>query len=474
MPKAKIQTVLDKLATKNERILRVPLQEWMDFASKQIRGDLARKFKKDIAAELTDWEFIEGNGKRTLKPATLKIMQSGGNQAYKHLAIAGSFDVLNVRAIKAADKFCAKLVTNVTQKTKEGVRAYISAGIKAGESMPTIARKLRPFVGLTKPQTESIINARKLLTEKRPDLSAAQIDKRITTYTNKTHRRRMEDIARTETARAQNIGYCQGLEDVGVAEAEFQIAATDFCEDCEALNHTRYPIAEAGGIIPVHPKCRCAMLPVVGEKTISETLASPPAELRPAIPKPKLPGIPSIPKPKPRIEPGKLTVADEKVLRRYTTEEGFDAVSRAQRGLKLDPVYFEISTKEALALGDKIQAAAVKLTAKPGKAYRGLSFTTEKEQQKFLSQFKVGKTWESKTLQSTTEMKGYAQQFLEETAAGHPRDPAKGILLNIKHKTGRSLVRFSDNPDEAEILLMKGSKYKVVKIKNNEVFLVEI
>lgn len=279
MPNTKIQTVLDNLATRNKRILQLALHTWMLFAQRRIQQDLAAKFKKDITSELTDWRFIESQGQKTLKPATLKIMQSGGNQAYKQLAVTGSFDVLNVNAIKAADKFCAKLIKDVTVNTKQGVRTYISAGVKAGKSMPKIARELRPLVGLTKLQTESVINFRRILEERRPDFSVAQIDRKVMTYTNKTHRRRMENIARTETARAQNIGYAQGLEEVGVVEAEFRVAPTDACDECLALDKTRYPVAEAAELIPVHPRCRCAILPVVGEKAIDETLMSAPLEL---------------------------------------------------------------------------------------------------------------------------------------------------------------------------------------------------
>lgn len=279
MPETKIQVILDNLANRNERILRIALHTWMLSAQRQIQQALTTKFKKDITSDLTNWDFIEDQGTRTLKPATLKIMQTGGNQAYKQLAVAGSFDILNVRAVKAADKFCANLVKDVTANTRKGVRTYIREGIKAGKAMPKIAKELRPLVGLTGRQTESIINYRKLLVEKRPDLSAAQVDKRVMTYTNKTHRRRMENIARTETARAQNIGYAQGLEEVGVVETEFKIAPTDACDECIALDGTRFPVSEAGGIIPVHPRCRCAMLPVVDNEVITETLMSAPAEL---------------------------------------------------------------------------------------------------------------------------------------------------------------------------------------------------
>jgi len=278
MPNTKIQVILDNLATRNERILRPVLQRWFAFMRKQVLWSLSVKFKKDITSELTDWEFIEGQGIRNIKPAALEIMQSGGNTAYRQLAIVGSFDVLNVNAIKAADKFCAKLVVDITAETKKGIRTFIRHGVKEGMSMPKIARKLRPLVGLTDRQMDSIINFRRILEEKRPDLSAAQVDRKVMVQTNKVHRRRMENIARTETARAQNIGYVQGLEDVGVEQMELS-NAPGACDECVALDGKKYPISEASRIIPVHPRCRCAMLPVINNKTITGELKHTPSGL---------------------------------------------------------------------------------------------------------------------------------------------------------------------------------------------------
>ena len=275
----KIQTMLDNLVRKNERILRVALREWMSIAQKQIRHDLAEKYQKSVVSELTDWEFIQSQGEMIIKPAALEIMRTGGNAAYKHLAIAGSFDVLNVQAVRAVNKFGAKLVKEVTKNTKKGINVYIKHGIKEGYSMSKIAKELRPLVGLTGNQTQSVINYRRLLSEKRPELNAAQLDKATMRYTNKTHRLRMENIARTETARAQNIGYVQGLEQVGIKESELS-AVPDACDECLALSGTRYPIAEAAGIIPVHPRCKCAMLPVIDDKLIDEILKKPPSSLK--------------------------------------------------------------------------------------------------------------------------------------------------------------------------------------------------
>jgi len=201
-------------------------------------------------------------------------MQSGGNAAYRHLAVQGSFDVLNVPAVRAVNKFCSKLVTDVTANTKKGINTYVKYGIKEGHSMPKIARDLRPLVGLNGKQTQAVINYRNILQVKRPDLSAAQVDKAVMRYTSKTHRQRMLTIARTETARAQNIGYVQGLEQVGVKQTELRNGSNP-CEECVGLNGTKYPIADAAGVIPVHPRCTCAMLPVVDNKLISERLKKP-------------------------------------------------------------------------------------------------------------------------------------------------------------------------------------------------------
>lgn len=300
-----VQDKLSDLAVKNERIMLLAVRDWFVFATKQIEHDLTIKYAKSVTSELTDWDGINTRGIEQIKPATLKIMQSSGTATYKQLEIVGSFSVLNVDAVKAADKLCAELVTNVTNKTKAGVRAYVSAGIKEGKSMPKIARELRRsgIVGLTKPQTQSVINYRTLLgdKEKFPKLTATDIDRKVQRYTDKTHRRRMNDIARTETAHAQNVGYCQGLMENGVTEVELS-AAPGACEECAALNGQKYPVEEGKDIIPVHPRCRCAMLPVIGETTMTEQgkydrselpATMPPCEMRKAAAKDCVPmGLP--------------------------------------------------------------------------------------------------------------------------------------------------------------------------------------
>ncbi len=274
MPKTKLNTIHSKLdwqLRRNEKVFQEAVQKWSAFTIKQIQTDLRTKFQKDITSELSDWEFLQQQGQDILKPATLSIMQTGGNESYKLFKVKGAFDVLNVESVKAAEKFTAKLVTQVNSETKKGIRTYIKAGIKEGKAMPKIARELRPLVGLTQNQTQSVINYRNLLSDKDkfPGLSAEDIDRKSTRYADKTHRRRAQTIARTEAARAQNIGYAQGMEDLGVTQLEFSATIDDVTSaECQFLDGKKFSISEAKDIIPVHPNCRCAMLPVVGNRSV--------------------------------------------------------------------------------------------------------------------------------------------------------------------------------------------------------------
>lgn len=283
--KIKLNLIHEKLAwylKRNEQIFAKVIRLWFVFAVKQIQADLKSKFQKDITSDITDWSFIEIQGESVIKPAVLKITQSGGNAAYRVFGIESVFDILNVDAVRAAEKFTAKLVREVTKETKKGIRTFITAGIKEGKSMNKIAREIRPLVGLTGRQTQSVINYKALLQDKEkfPRLSVSDIDKKVQQYTDKTHRRRTITIARTESARAQNIGYVQGMDDLGVKELEFSAILDDRTAIvCINLNRTKFSVKDAAGIIPVHPNCRCAMLPVVEGGTISKPLKKPPSGL---------------------------------------------------------------------------------------------------------------------------------------------------------------------------------------------------
>jgi len=469
----KTQAILDNLLNRNERILRVPLEQWMAFTTKQITHDLATKFKKDITTELTDWELIEQQGVKTIKPAGLKIMQTSGNQAYKVLAVQGSFSVLNVKAVKAAEKFTAKLVKDVTAGTKEGIRTYIKAGVQQGKSMPKIARELRSsrIIGLTNNQTESIINYRRLLEDKDkyPKLKPADVDKKVQRYADKTHRRRMENIARTETARAQNIGYCQGLEELGVTEAEFRISLTDYCEECEALDEERYSVGEAGGIIPVHPRCRCAMLPVIDDKVIAEPLKEPPETLGAKVP-PDIPGpsefdFETASSSKQLNWEDKLTSLQLNSFDEYTagqTARILDTQRRIAGGLSPR----KLSTADKVFYQHAVQIESA-LDVAPGynnHVWRGLQFKSVKDPRarSLSAKLSSNKPFKFDTTTSFTGSKDFAAMVNQWDRVDDANKVKVMVHMKKAPKRSAYMGNLSGVEDEAEVLASVRTRYKVV------------
>lgn len=90
---------------------------------------------------------------------------------------------------------------------------------------------------------------------------------------DKVGKTRARMLARTEIVNAVSEASLNsyeeaGLEGVGL-EAEFSTSGDEaVCEKCEALAAAGpYTIAQARGLIPAHPSCRCAWLPIVGSPT---------------------------------------------------------------------------------------------------------------------------------------------------------------------------------------------------------------
>jgi SPP1 gp7 family putative phage head morphogenesis protein len=93
---------------------------------------------------------------------------------------------------------------------------------------------------------------------------ASEINKMI----DKIGVRRAKTIARTEIVRAHNEGSLVMYEELGVqevvAEVEWSTAEDDrVCPICASMGGTIFTVSEAHGILPIHPLCRCAWLPVV-------------------------------------------------------------------------------------------------------------------------------------------------------------------------------------------------------------------
>lgn len=81
---------------------------------------------------------------------------------------------------------------------------------------------------------------------------------------------RAKTIARTEIIHAHSEGQLDSYERLGVDElgvqVEFSTAGDKrVCERCQHLEGTVRTVEKARGVIPVHPNCRCAWVPYLGE-----------------------------------------------------------------------------------------------------------------------------------------------------------------------------------------------------------------
>lgn len=97
------------------------------------------------------------------------------------------------------------------------------------------------------------------------------IARSITDRVNKIGKTRSTVLARTEVIHAHSEASLNRFEQLGVdevsAKVEFQTAGdTRVCPICETLEGRTYSIDQARGVLPIHPMCRCAWLPVGGSK----------------------------------------------------------------------------------------------------------------------------------------------------------------------------------------------------------------
>lgn len=143
------------------------------------------------------------------------------------------------------------------------------------------ARNFRELKGITDTvdQQLSRIVTEALATGQSPREAARLIRRGIQTF----GRNRSIVLARTEIIRSHADATLTRFEQSGVEEvqgqAEFLTAQDDrVCPDCAALEGNRFSLEEARGIIPVHPQCRCAWLPVTPLGSSAMSAAQAPAE----------------------------------------------------------------------------------------------------------------------------------------------------------------------------------------------------
>jgi hypothetical protein len=219
----------------------------------------------EVVEAMVDWPAVEEEGRRIFGGIVLETIQAAGlrlTPSQRRVVVKGRVDPIGDAAVKWAKKNTAKLVTEVTAKTKAGIRAVIADSIDSGRALDATRKMISGSVGLTGRQSDAALKVyeRAFADGLSHEESMAEMGR----YSERALRYREELIAQTESAAASSAGLLAAFEKNDIPKCEW---AADLgpgcCEICVERDGQVYSIEEAEGMLPAHPGCECAWLSVL-------------------------------------------------------------------------------------------------------------------------------------------------------------------------------------------------------------------
>lgn len=156
-----------------------------------------------------------------------------------------------------------------------------------------------------------------------------------------------------------------------------------------------------------------------------------------------------------------LTMSEKRVVNAYLTH-AYGVVNRTLEGRANK--YDDVASAKALA--NQIDRALRKIPTYQGETTRVMGFSGRKASQQmaeYLSQFKVGETVTFKGFLSTGTNTSKLKSKFKQDATAH---------FSITSKRGHDLRRY--NPEEREVLFNRGTTFRVVSKRGNNIRLEEI
>lgn len=230
------------------------VKDWL----KENSGNLNKSFvkRKDWASDMIDWEEYDNSFSAELNKIFAIIVDEVGTEAFARL-VEGSFDPYTQSIQNFLKNNSLKVATGVNTETEKQIRATLAQGIREGDTVQELSARIMQVFG-----------------------------------TASTYRAYM--IAQTESAMVQNYADVEAWKQTGVVEAKEWFTAEDehvcgFCHDMDkrtkALNEAFFNKGDITEFIdskgnahamtldyrtigepPLHPNCRCVLLPVLKEE----------------------------------------------------------------------------------------------------------------------------------------------------------------------------------------------------------------
>lgn len=228
----KIGIFIDKLADETIKNLHAIVPKGYK-KGKSVKVKAVDPFNEDLAVK---------SGIDLFTPLSQEIAEMAGTEAYSVLELKTLY--VPSRRLRANIERAVKEFTQSFVATdREKLVNIIESGLLEGQSVPQIERSIRDqFDSFSKNQTKN--------------------------------------IARTETLRASNAGQLDAYKQSGVVESKQWYTARDerVCPECAALDGEIRTLSGdffksdflGGDQPPLHPRCRCVMLPVLSDKKAVE------------------------------------------------------------------------------------------------------------------------------------------------------------------------------------------------------------
>lgn len=249
-------------------------------------ADAIRHRQAGAVVAVVRWDRLERELLHAMAPAFLDVMEEAALAHLKELPFPTAkrnpidvhgqfrFDKTNPQARIAAEGQAYDLIREVDSNSRAAIRSLIMRLFdEQGETVESIARKIRAVIGLTERQALALERFAASLDAALSDIQQAKL---IDTYRRRALANRAQTIARTETMRASNAGQTElwrqaqaaGYLPPGQLRQWLVTPDERLCPICKPIpENGPVPLGQPftggdGGSYlqpPAHPNCRCAM-----------------------------------------------------------------------------------------------------------------------------------------------------------------------------------------------------------------------
>lgn len=231
------------------------------------------------SGSLAEVQRIVDQLSRALGPTTQVLAQGYGQSGDLAATTLGaqlsttiSFDVKNPRAAVWASRNAGRLITAVSDETRQAIRTMIRDSVADGIDVRRTAGRIRDVIGLTDRLADAVVNQSRRLVEQ--GNTEAQVDAATGRYMRKLLTYRSQVIARTEivaaTIQGQRELWTQAVDagqlDARVTSRVWIVTPDDrLCPLCAPMDGQETELegqftfdGEPIDGPPGHPQCRCA------------------------------------------------------------------------------------------------------------------------------------------------------------------------------------------------------------------------